>query len=158
MNQLSDFWILIILSVNVKGYTIRYNDCTKPSKVRQYRTDSNCKTIPTVSQEKKEIQILQEISDEKLKGYSCSIGTSRFTFYCGSFSHVKLAKVPEIEVNEDITPLRCHDLVNTRKFRTRDGISHPLTMNTELLIKSVELGEMKDANLSLIHISEPTRP
>ena len=146
MNQLSEFWILIILSVNVKGYTIRYNDCTKPSKVRQYRTDSNCKTIPTVSQEKKEIQILQEISDEKVKGYSCQQVTSRFTFYCGSFSHVKLAKVPEIEVNEDLTPLRCHDLVNTRKFRTRDGISHPLTMNTELLIKSVELGEMKDAN------------
>ena len=146
MTQLNELWILLILCVNVETYTIRYNDCTKPNKVREYRTDSNCKNIPTVNQEKKEIQILQEITDEKLKGYSCSIVTSRFTYYCGSFSHIKLAKVPEIEVNEDITPLKCHDLVNSRKFRTRDGMSHPLTMNTEVLIKSVELGEVKDAN------------
>ena len=146
MTQLNELWILLILCVNVETYTIRYNDCTKPNKVTEYRTDSNCKNIPAVNQEKKEIQILQEITDEKLKGYSCSIVTSRFTYYCGSFSHIKLAKVPEIEVNEDITPLKCHDLVNSRKFRTRDGMSHPLTMNTEVLIKSVELGEVKDAN------------
>ena len=38
--------------------------------------------------------------------------------------------------------------MNSKKFRTRDGMSHPLTMNTELLIKSVELGEVKDANNS----------
>ena len=81
MNQLNELWILLILCVNVKSYTIRYNDCTKPSKVREYRTDSSCKTIPTLNQEKKEIQILQEITDEKVKGYSCSIVTSRFTYY-----------------------------------------------------------------------------
>ena len=57
MNQLNEFWILLILCVNVKSYTIRYNDCTKPSKVREYRTDSSCKTIPTLNQEKKEIHM-----------------------------------------------------------------------------------------------------
>ena len=59
---------------------------------------------------------------------------------------IKMAKVPEIEINKDITPIKCNDLVNSKRFRTRDGMIHHLTMNTELLWNYVCLGEVKDAN------------
>ena len=146
MTKPNELVLLLTLCVYVKSYTIRYNDCTKPTAIKEYSTETSCKNIPSLKQEEKKIQILQAITDEKLKGYSCSIVTSRFTYYCGSFSHLKLARVPEIEINEDITPTQCNDLVNSKKFRTRDGVTHPLTMNTELLVKSVELGEVKDSN------------
>ena len=77
MTKPNELVLLLTLCVYVKSYTIRYNDCTKPSEIKEYSTETSCKNIPSLNQEEKKIQILQAITDEKLKGYSCSIVPSR---------------------------------------------------------------------------------
>ena len=111
----------------VKIYTIRYNDCTKPSKKKKYSNETSCKSNPNAKKEKEMIKIFQAVLNVKLIGYSCSIITSRFTYYCGSFSHIKMAKVQEMELNEGMTPIKWNNPMNSKR-----------TLNTELLVKSVD--------------------
>ena len=66
MNHPNGFLMqLILLCVSVESYTIRYNDCTKPSKIKAYSTETSCKDIPSENKEKKMIQILQAVSEVK---------------------------------------------------------------------------------------------
>ena len=93
-----------------------------------------------------EYSILQLVTKKDMTGYSCQITKSSFLFYCGSFSHYKLMDVPSIEITEPINSMECRNLVDKRQFETPDGKRHKILLQGTNVIKSQDLGLIKDGN------------
>ena len=137
------FWILTWTIVFTRGYQIRYHDCTKPTTIHKYQTSQLCKENEVTEEPKKTLAVLQRIKNKALRGHSCMIVSSRWEYYCGAYSHMKMADIPHIEVAEGLSPTSCNDLINSLKFR-RKGKSWKLQMNAETIIRDVESGQIKD--------------
>ena len=60
-------------------------------------------------------------------------------FYCGACSHMKMIKVPEVEVYESLTVGECRGSVNKTQFQTQDGTIHPLIIPGENVMWSENL-------------------
>ena len=142
------FWILIWTATFARGYNIRYYDCTKPSAIYKYQTSHLCKENEAKEEPKSHMSVLQRIKNKSLSGHSCQIIRSAWTYYCGVYSHSKIAEIPQIEVTEGLSPNACNDMVNSLKLR-RHGQSYKLSMNGETVIRSVEAGMIKDEDNSV---------
>ena len=140
-------WILIMLRGSY-AYNIKYFDCSKPSKIYKYETSHLCKEREVTEEPKSHMSVLQRIKNKSLNGHSCQVVRSSWTYYCGAYSHSKIAEIPQIEVTEGLSPNTCNDMVNSLKLR-RHGQSYKLSMNGETIIRAVEAGMIKDEDNSV---------
>ena len=112
---------LIMIKISLQ-YSIEYFDCNDVTDLKTYKQERMCKLKPkTNSTTMKQFTILQKQDIQETTGFSCKITRSTIVEYCGAYSHNKLAKVPEIEVHEAVTVEKCHHLVNTQSFITKEG-------------------------------------
>ena len=51
-----------------------------------------------------------------MTSYSCTVFVTEFTEFCGSYSRLKLADMPEIRITRTIPPTTYNHLINTQKF------------------------------------------
>ena len=141
------FWILNFLWWGSNNaYNIKYFDCSKPTKIYKYQTSHLCKESETKEEPKSHMSVLQRIKNKSLNGHSCQIVRSSWVYYCGAYSHSKIAQIPQIEVTEGLSPNACNDMINSLKFRSAAGRSYKLSMNGETIIRAVEAGMIKDEN------------
>ena len=142
------FWILIWTVTVARGYKISYFDCSKPSAIFKYQTSHLCKETEIKEEPKSHMSVLQKIKNKALNGHSCQIVRSSWTYYCGVYSHSKVASIPQIEVTEGLSPNACNDMINSLKIR-RNGQSYKLSMNGETIIRMVDAGMIKDEDNSV---------
>ena len=146
-----------MIIVMVKGYTVKYNDCRKPKQIFKYATDGLCDNVIGESKGKTYMSVVQKVAETKLKGYSCQIVKSRWKIYCGSFSHSKVATIPEVEIRKAVSTSTCSDMINSKKFITRNQQSFELKMNEETIIRVAEKGQISDNNDQVQCKGQPTR-
>ena len=58
---------------------------------------------------------------------------------------MKLADIPDIELNSGLSVNNCNDFINSKKYISKDGVSNQLIMG-ETILKIVEKGMIKDKN------------
>ena len=117
MNYLAQFVVILGLVVPAcKSFMLDYTDCVNPSKIR--RVDVNvCNPATERSSSSKKMYLVQPRTVTRLKGFRCRIKESRFRYYCGSFSHLKVAKVPTIQHDVLVSPDWCRLLSTQRHFQ-----------------------------------------
>ena len=99
------------------AYNIKYFDCSKPSAIYKYETSHLCKESEAKEEPKSHMSVLQRLKNKSLSGHSCQVVRSSWTYYCGAYSHSKIAEIPQIEVTEGLSPNTCNDMVNSLKLR-----------------------------------------
>ena len=130
----------------VFSYQIEYVDCSKPSTLQSFDLNSMCSlnnkgVMRSPSGEL--LTLLQRTTEWEMSGYSCEVRQSEFTYYCGSFSHSKIATVPTIEITIPLSYRSCDQIIATRKFLTQDGgVMHPVEMNAETILHLNEEGQL----------------
>ena len=97
-------WILIMLRGS-DAYNIKYFDCSKLSAIYKYETSHLCKESEVTEEPKSHMSVLQRIKNKSLSGHSCQVVRSSWTYYCGAYSHSKIAEIPQIEVTEGLSPI-----------------------------------------------------
>lgn len=99
-----------------RGYSISYYDCSTPKEVKTYAIQEACTNHPANNTPSRTYTLLQNRRLETVTGFTCQVTRSTLTEYCGSFSHMKLAKPPEIELHHSLDVEQCMHLVNTERF------------------------------------------
>ena len=122
------------------AYTIKYFDCSAPTQISTYQHAEICNYSSDNPATPTSYTLLQTRLIEKLTGYSCTITRSTWTHYCGAYSHLKLAQPPEIEIPEPGSTVQCQQLIRQGLFTTLDGKTHTVSLNSENIIHSFDLG------------------
>ncbi len=131
------------------AYTINYFDCNDATKIHRYQMNELCEDSNNGHNTTKEYKLLQRVKKYDLEGYSCQITKTTFNFYCGAYAHLKLMRVPDIELNVPVSLLQCMDLVTKRTYTAPDGKKHRLVIQDEVNIKSQDLGVLHDGDDSV---------
>ena len=131
---------IIVLFNTVNAYSIDYYNCQDPEHITTYKLSEACAKDQISNTEDSTYVLLQQKEVQDLQGYSCQIKRSTITEYCGSFSHNKLARAPEIELIEPLTPDQCLNLIHAQKYTTPDGNVNPVTIGSETVIYSNDRG------------------
>ena len=76
-----------------------------------------CSPVTEQSSSSKKMYLVQPRTVTHLKGFRCRIKERRFCYYCGSFSHLKVAKVPTIQHNVLVSTDWCRLLSTQRHFQ-----------------------------------------
>ena len=134
------FTKVIILINTVRAYSIDYYNCQDPKHITTYKLSEACVKDQKRGTGTSIYALLQEREIQDLQGYSCQVKRTTITEYCGSFSHNKLAKAPEVEIIEPMTPDQCLNLIHTQKYTTPDGKVNRITLGTENVIYSNDRG------------------
>ena len=139
---------LLLLLLVVKGicYSIDYYDCNNVDKIHRYQIDDLCNDKDPIDTTSTDYSIVQLVTNKELQGYSCQVIRSMWTFYCGAYSHYKLMTVPDIEVTQHLSKMECQQLISTKIFKTPDGKSHQISLQATIVIKSEDLGLIKDGD------------
>ena len=116
--------VIVSASEQQNTHQISFNDCSDSRIVHRLSTDGACQAPPVSNKTRGEYQLLQQIGYQTVDGWSCEIRHSTFEFYCGVYSHLKLIKIPDIEISLPVTPGECRKFVNQHKYRTKNGGSH----------------------------------
>ena len=137
-----NIWLLLFLiPCLTTGYTITYFDCTDITRLNTYQLGEVCRpTGRTSPNNTVQYQIIQRSNAREIRGFSCQVVKTTFTDYCGAYSHMKMAEVPQIEVSANLPPASCSTIVNTEKFTNDQGQVHEIQLNTDNIIHSQELG------------------
>ena len=138
-------------------YNIKFNDCRRPTQIYKYETNALCQHTELTPQSQTAMSVLQKIKNTKLSGHSCQIKTTRWKWYCGVYSHSKVAAIPEVEINEGISPNSCSDMINSQKFVSKNRQSWKLEMNAETVIRVAESGQISDNDDQVQCKGQPTR-
>ena len=134
------------------GHSIKYYDCSSPKEVQTYRVENSCVVSNTTKLTSKGYTILQDRTLDSMIGFSCQITRSTLTEYCGSFSHNKLAKAPDIEIHHPLTVEQCLHVVNTQKFLNKD-----IKIGGETTIHTQDLGVILTNDNSISCRGQPTK-
>ena len=111
-------WIIISLCFeSCAAYEIQYTDCTQPSLVKQYDLSTVCDKPGAQDLPKQTLTMVQHQKITEIKGWSCSVHTTRHYFKCGVWNHLKMSAPPQIDMNEQVTTQLCKDMITNRKFR-----------------------------------------
>lgn len=122
-------------------------DCKKPLRIHQYDVTQLCRFSNQTSTKKEKYNILVPRREIRMKGFHCSIRKSKFTLYCGAFSHNKFLEPPEIDVPEHVSIDLCHSLVSSNRYVIQpSGIVIHAAMNTETIQTVDELGTIHTSN------------
>ena len=136
--------VLVVLGVTnlitVHSYTIQYYDCNNVDKVHTYKLNSVCSQNSNSNNNTETFTMLQKRTISKLTGYSCKVTESRFRFYCGAYSHLKLATPPEIETTYAVTASTCMGMITSSTFTTPSGHRVPIKLGHENVIHSNNAG------------------
>lgn len=92
-----------------ESFHVKYYDCAAPSGIKTVDLSTVCgqkgDNQPTNTGEV--YTILTPRTSNILAGYECSMITSKFEFFCGAFSHMKLSSTPKIEIQEAVDYSSC---------------------------------------------------
>ena len=139
-------YVLSILPLG-KGYTVSYLDCHQPNIVHRYHYDTLCnQELITNNETTSKYSLLQRVDKTYIAGQSCQITRSTFLLYCGAYSHNKIMRVPDIEINEPLEPSECRKLIYQRRYTAEDGQVYNLKMQEETVIKSQDLGIISEGD------------
>ena len=137
---------LVVISVmfgQILMYSLDYYDCSRPKITAKYSAQHTC--APTKidkANNTKQFELLQRIEYQETEGFSCQLEKSSFTMYCGSFSHNKFEKVPQIQVGQNVEPAMCRSWYRNKKFKAADGTLFDLKVPGITYIENVDVGEL----------------
>ena len=138
---------LTIFSIfySVKGYSISYQDCNTVDSVNTYQLNKLCSNNnhEELNNNTETITILQKRTVQKLSGYRCTVRESCFRFYCGAYSHLKLATPPEIEQTYAVSDAICWGMITSNSFTTPSGHRVAIRLGKENIIHSTNAGVIK---------------
>ena len=137
-------WLVLWILPLCSAYTISYFDCTAPSKVNRFSYQTICNRNNQTNNPSKKYQLLQRVDSQSIGGHSCSIIRSTFLLYCGAYSHSKIMKIPQTEINENLEPEACRRLIYQRRYTAPDGQVHTLKLQEETIIESQDLGAIHE--------------
>ena len=75
-----------------------------------------------------------------MSGFSCQLIKTRFYLYCGSFSHTKFEKIPDVELSQSVGVNQCRKWTRNKVFKTKDGSKHPINVPGENILHINDLG------------------
>ena len=126
------------------AYSITFFDCASIQHLKTYRLYDVCKPYQqSDSNVTKQYQLLQKRSVRKMSGHGCRVVRSKVTDYCSAYGYIKHVKMPEIAVSKTISPQMCQTIISTGRFISDDGVSHPVSLQTENIIHTQELGTIE---------------
>lgn len=138
--------------IPTNSYSITYYDCSTPKEVKTYQVEESCKYVNKTPKSSKPYTLLQERMLETLTGFSCRVTRSTLTEYCGSFSHNKLAKPPEIEMHHPLSVEQCLHMVNTQSF-----LSKEVKIGAETTLWTEDLGVILTTDNAISCRGQPTK-
>ena len=137
-------FLIMDLGVLVNSYSIDYFDCRTPKGISRYDVSKACNEERMNDPTKHTYYLLQNKRIKNIVGYSCKVIKSSFLFYCGAFSHQKIAEIPKIELTQELTRMECQSMIQSHLFQTLEGTKHKVRINTENIFSVTEKGMIKD--------------
>ena len=96
------------------AWTLTYWDCDQPKVSSRYSVKTTCAQSETTTDNSTfQWDLLQKIDYSEVDGWSCKLVVSKFTLFCGSFSHQKFEKIPEVELSQTVLA----DAVNGQEIK-----------------------------------------
>ena len=130
----------MIRSQSVVTYRLKYNDCSNPTNIERLSVYTVCEEVDERVSEKEEYTILQKMRNKVMKGHKCQVKRSKWTLYCGAFSHEKMIEIPQIEINQKVTISQCENMISTNTFVSEYGSTHGVALNEETVFSVNERG------------------
>ena len=148
----------MIVCMEVEAYSIKYYQCHTARNVQVYSALKMCRNKPNLEPPNlKEYTLLQEKETSILTGYKCQVTESKFTLYCGSFSHMKIADVPDIEIPISLTPNQCQGLRQSGRFVSPQGRGHAIRVGVNNILKDYDLGAIQVTSNKVACTGQPAQ-
>ena len=126
-----------------KKFTVNALDCRTPSHIISWEWGSLCAPTSQIQDEDTEnVLILQMVPEKLVKAGRCERRTSRFTLFCGAFSHSKLSLPPDILKSEPLSISECKTLVEHNVYMVSGTILN-VPMNGKGIYKGYEHGKVE---------------
>lgn len=145
----SIFIILVVAKAN--AYTLSYWDCTHPTSIQEYDATGACTNDkPESDATPQQVYLLEKQSVLTVKGYKCAATVSTFTYFCGAWSHLKVAIPPEIQIPVQITPAQCQYMYHGHLTpESLFGIQRNIEINSENIFNFVSKGNMQTSSTNI---------
>ena len=130
----------MLRSGSVGTYRLKYSDCSSPTNIERLSIYTVCNPVDDSVKEAEEYTILQKMRNKVLKGHKCQVKRSKWTMFCGAFSHEKMIEIPQIEINQEISISQCEDMISTNTFISEYGTTHGVALNEETVFSVNERG------------------
>ena len=98
-------------------HTITAWDCFAAKSIERYDTRQLCSTEEMSPEPTQKYQLYQKTHVRRVTGYFCQVRVTHIPAMCGVWGHVKLADVPEILHQFEVSIGWCNELVTRRKFK-----------------------------------------
>ena len=130
------------MCIRDRGYTLSYYNCDEPKITARYSLKSTCAQhqYDELGNSTSDWDLLQQIDFSEVSGFSCQLVVTHFYLMCGAFSHVKFEKVPEVELSETVSVATCRSWARNKKFQTKDGNKHALSVPGVTILSLNDLG------------------
>lgn len=142
---------IFLLVTKASAYTISYWDCHQPTNIQEYDATvacDNAKLQPDTAPQ--QVYLLEKQTVQRLKGYKCAASVSTFTYFCGAWSHLKVAIPPEIQIPVQITPAQCRYMYHGHQTpESLFGIKRQIDINTINFFNYVSKGNMKTSSSNI---------
>ena len=132
--------VLVLLVKEVEVYRVKYKDCSSPSKLKRINIHTVCKNDRENGNKTARYGVLQQMRNTVLQGHKCQVKRSKWTLYCGAFSHEKHISIPEIELSQEISITACQNMISSNTFISEYGTTHGIAMNEETVFAVNEKG------------------
>lgn len=151
-------WAVLVLLEPIRGYYLEYEDCLEPASVTRIDATSACTGQKPEQSEEEKVTLVQRITVRQTQGYRCTVRESRFRFFCGAFSHMKISKVPQIQHDIPVSPSWCRLMATQRTF-TPPGTTQtfPLNIDQRTYIAVTLAGEITTGNNKIACTGEKFR-
>ena len=130
--------------------------CESPVNLQDYRIlprDVDCTVHEAEDTMEKPYSIVQKQDFSHADGFKCTKRVSRFTFICTSTlvaAHQRLAKIPEIELPQEVSRDDCHSLVTTEEYEGPDGQRHRVPLGKTTVLTFYEKGRQEVSGDSVV--------
>ena len=130
--------------------------CESPVNLHDYRIlprDVDCTVHEAEDTMEKPYSIVQKQDFSHADGFKCTKRVSRFTFICTSTlvaAHQRLAKIPEIELPQEVSRDDCHSLVTTEEYEGPDGQRHRVPLGKTTVLTFYEKGRQEVSGDSVV--------
>ena len=145
---MTTFLLVIVLGVlglpdPTRGYLLDYVDCLEPQQVTRIDATSACAPVGLPEGDEERVTLVQRIEVRRTQGFRCTVKESRFRYFCGAFSHLKVAKIPEISHDIPVSPTWCR-LMSTQRTFTPPGTTQtfPIKIDQNTYIAVALAGEI----------------
>ncbi|MCP4057722.1 MAG: hypothetical protein GY738_10485 [Pseudoalteromonas sp.] len=143
--------ITSFLVIQARAYTIDYWDCNSPTSIQEYDATGACqhtKAQPETVQS--QVYLLEQSKVKRVTGYRCTAEVSTFTYFCGAWSHLKVAMPPEIQIPIHITPAQCHYMKQRQQTpESLLGVIRHIDLNEINFFNFISKGNMKTSSSNI---------